>query len=252
MSDSVSHLIVKATFGLLLVGSVITWALVLVKGRQRWVTSRQDRRFLAAIPSPLRLSSLRTLEGYRGSAWRVVRAGLAALVERERAVDGESDETAREAVERGLQTQIEDERRSFESGLVVLASIGSTAPFVGLFGTVWGIIHALRAIGSSGSASLEVVAGPIGEALVATAIGIGVAVPAVLAYNFFLRRLKVQSSVLTQLAASLLGAVSRTSHGHAQAHADDRSPAGAATAAANDAAKRTERNGHEDRRGASL
>ena len=75
MSDSVSHLIVKGTFGLLLLGSVITWALVLVKGRQRWVTGAQDRRFFRALPRPLRLSALEALEGHRGSAGRVARAG---------------------------------------------------------------------------------------------------------------------------------------------------------------------------------
>jgi biopolymer transport protein ExbB len=244
MSDSVSHLIVKGTFGLLLLGSVITWALVLVKGRQRWVTGAQDRRFFRALPRPLRLSALKALEGHRGSAGRVARAGLAALAERDRSGDKEHDneETIREGVELGLQSQIENERRTAEGGLVVLASIGSTAPFVGLFGTVWGIIHALRAIGSSGSASLEVVAGPIGEALVATAIGIAVAVPAVLAYNFFLRRLKVQSSELTQLAAAFLGAVAR----------HDRQPAVANGVAASESPLRIERGGVEERRGASL
>ena len=77
-----------------------------------------------------------------------------------------------------------------EMGLTLLASIGSTAPFVGLFGTVLGIMHAMHEITQSGSTSLDVVAGPIGDALVATAIGIAVAVPAVLAYNFLLRHVK--------------------------------------------------------------
>jgi biopolymer transport protein ExbB len=208
MSDTATDLIVKGTFALLLLGSVITWALILVKGRQRWVTSRNDRRFLAGLPRFLRLGSLKVADDQRGSAARVVRAAQAALAEHTRAVDaGQVDE--RETAEVALQAQIEDERRTAEAGLVVLASIGSTAPFVGLFGTVWGIIHALRAIGSSGSASLEVVAGPIGEALVATAIGIAVAVPAVLAYNFFLRRLKVHSAELGQLAAKLLASLQR-------------------------------------------
>jgi biopolymer transport protein ExbB len=241
MSDSVSYLIVKGTFGLLLLGSVITWALVLVKGRQRWVTAAQDRRFFRALPRPLRLSALKAPEGRLGSAGRVARAGLAALAELDRSSDRENEETVREGVELALQAQIENERRAAESGLVVLASIGSTAPFVGLFGTVWGIIHALRAIGSSGSASLEVVAGPIGEALVATAIGIAVAVPAVLAYNFFLRRLKVQTSELTQLAAAFLGAVAR----------HDRGPVVVA-AAPSESPLRVERGGLEERREASV
>jgi biopolymer transport protein ExbB len=77
-----------------------------------------------------------------------------------------------------------------QAGLPVLASVGSTAPFVGLFGTVWGIYHALIAISTSGSASIEKVAGPVGEALIMTAIGLFVAVPAVLGYNILLRRNK--------------------------------------------------------------
>ena len=76
-----------------------------------------------------------------------------------------------------------------ERGLVLLASIGGISPLIGLFGAVWGIMNTLKAIGQSQSASLDVLAGPIGEALIATAIGIAAAVPAVLAYNFFLHRL---------------------------------------------------------------
>ena len=91
-----------------------------------------------------------------------------------------------------------------ESGLTMLASIGSTAPFVGLFGTVLGIMHAMHEITASGSTSLDVVAGPIGDALVATAIGIAVAVPAVLAYNFFLRKAKHQRTGLENFVASFL------------------------------------------------
>ena len=75
-------------------------------------------------------------------------------------------------------------------GLAFLATVGSTAPFVGLFGTVWGIYHALTAIGMSGNASIEKVAGPVGEALIMTAFGLAVAVPAVMGYNWLIRRNK--------------------------------------------------------------
>ena len=77
-----------------------------------------------------------------------------------------------------------------QNGLAVLATVGSTAPFVGLFGTVWGIYHALVSIGMSGQASIDKVAGPVGEALIMTAIGLAVAVPAVLGYNWLVRRNK--------------------------------------------------------------
>ena len=105
-----------------------------------------------------------------------------------------------DVLERMLRQQVQNIQRYHERGLAELATIGSTAPFVGLFGTVWGIMHALEGIGRSGSASLDIVAGPIGEALIATAIGIATALPAVMAYNFFLRRLKVNITELENFA----------------------------------------------------
>jgi biopolymer transport protein ExbB len=86
----------------------------------------------------------------------------------------------------------------------VLASVGSTAPFVGLFGTVWGIMSAMKDISRIGNASIDVVAGPIGEALVATGIGIAVAIPAVLAFNFFVRRVKSVTADLDDFANDFL------------------------------------------------
>jgi biopolymer transport protein ExbB len=86
-----------------------------------------------------------------------------------------------------LRASLARQRGKFDSGLTLLATVGSTAPFVGLFGTVWGIYHALIGIGIAKKATLDVVAGPVGEALIMTCIGLGVAIPAVLAYNFFVR-----------------------------------------------------------------
>ena len=84
----------------------------------------------------------------------------------------------------------ENVQNRLQDGLAFLATVGSTAPFVGLFGTVWGIYHALTAIGIAGQASIDKVAGPVGEALIMTAIGLAVAVPAVLGYNWLVRRNK--------------------------------------------------------------
>jgi biopolymer transport protein ExbB len=92
-----------------------------------------------------------------------------------------------EFLTRALRHSISHETARLESGLTLLATVGSTAPFIGLFGTVWGIYHALTAIGASGEASLETVAGPVGEALIMTAMGLAVAIPAVLAYNAIVR-----------------------------------------------------------------
>ncbi|HSI44910.1 MAG TPA: MotA/TolQ/ExbB proton channel family protein [Methylophilus sp.] len=92
-----------------------------------------------------------------------------------------------EFIARQLRRTLSQEQATLESGLSVLASVGSVAPFVGLFGTVWGIYHALTAIGQSGVATIDKVAGPVGEALIMTAIGLAVAIPAVLAYNAFIK-----------------------------------------------------------------
>lgn len=90
-----------------------------------------------------------------------------------------------------------------QDGLAVLATVGSTAPFVGLFGTVWGIYHALVKIGMSGQASIDKVAGPVGEALIMTAIGLAVAVPAVLGYNWLVRRNKAAMEEVNAFGADL-------------------------------------------------
>lgn len=92
-----------------------------------------------------------------------------------------------EFIARSMRRSIGQQQAQLESGLSVLASVGSVAPFVGLFGTVWGIYHALAGISASGQATLDKVAGPVGEALIMTAIGLAVAIPAVLAYNAFVK-----------------------------------------------------------------
>jgi biopolymer transport protein ExbB len=186
--------IVDGTLYALSAFSVATWTIILFKIWQLWRSRRQNRFFAAAFWEAPDLTAAENLPPRiaQGPKWRIARRGFAWLAE----IDGGAARKLKyrgepgELLERVLSLQMQKEQRLLESGLTLLASIGSTAPFVGLFGTVLGIMHALGDIGKTGSASLDVVAGPIGEALVATAIGIAVAVPAVLAYNFFLRRAK--------------------------------------------------------------
>ena len=106
-------------------------------------------------------------------------------------------------VTRTLQRAIDDSTAQLQSGLAVLASVGSTAPFVGLFGTVWGIYHALMQIGAAGQATIDQVAGPIGEALIMTALGLAVAIPAVLGYNALVRGNKFVLARLHRFAHDL-------------------------------------------------
>lgn len=108
-----------------------------------------------------------------------------------------------EYLTRVLRNGIDQEATAIEHGLTVLASAGSAAPFVGLFGTVWGIYHALVQIGMSGQGTLDKVAGPVGEALIMTAVGLAVAIPAVLAYNAFTRRNRLWLAQLDNFAHDL-------------------------------------------------
>jgi len=120
-------------------------------------------------------------------------------------------------VSMSIQRAVEKVQSRLQDGLAFLATVGSTAPFVGLFGTVWGIYHALTAIGMSGQASIDKVAGPVGEALIMTAIGLGVAVPAVLGYNFLVRRNKTAMEEVRAFAADLHSVVLSGNMGKAQA-----------------------------------
>ena len=202
------ELIIDGTLYTLLIFSVITWTLIFFKLWQFINNSRCNERFESAF---WRLSDLKQAkelspELSKGSQARLAYQGLTWLEEHERSagtrLKHSGDST--ELLEQALRVQLQEEQHAMEGGLTLLASIGSTAPFVGLFGTVLGIMHAMHEITASGSTSLDVVAGPIGDALVATAIGIAVAVPAVLAYNFLLRRVKIQRTRLENFVASFL------------------------------------------------
>ena len=197
--ESIEH----AVIWLLIIFSVATWGLALLKGVQFNRLKRQDKRFLKQFWGASSLDAAAELANQSpGAAARVAQAGYAAIQvgESAQATDLSHSINHQDRLERSLRQQIVRERRSLETGLAVLASIGSTSPFIGLFGTVWGIMSALKGISAAGSASLETVAGPIGAALVATGVGIAVAVPAVLVYNYFLRRLKLTAADLDDFA----------------------------------------------------
>lgn len=187
---------------LLILFSIATWGLALLKGLQFARLKGQDRKFHQQFWAASSLDSAAHLaQEQPGAAARVAQSGYAAIQVNEQAqTDLSQSINHQDRLERALRQQIVRERRSLETGLAVLASIGSTSPFIGLFGTVWGIMSALKGISAAGSASLETVAGPIGAALVATGVGIAVAVPAVLVYNYFLRRLKLTAADLDDFA----------------------------------------------------
>ncbi len=203
---SINSPIVYGTLILLVVLSISTWSIALFKFWKQWQSKKHDREFIEKFWAVRDWSEAEkvALEG-KGDIARLAQAGFAELktmneVQQDLKHLGEPHEV----LERQLRQQLQNIQRYHERGLAELATIGSTSPFVGLFGTVWGIMHALQDIGKSGTASLDVVAGPIGEALIATAIGIATALPAVLFYNIFLRRLKVHVTDLENFAHDFL------------------------------------------------
>ncbi|KRW62104.1 MotA/TolQ/ExbB proton channel family protein [Pseudomonas sp. TTU2014-080ASC] len=197
--QSVEHAVIWLLIGF----SVVTWGLALIKGIQFTRQRHQDRKFQKQFWGATSLDSAAELgHNPSGAVAHVAQAGFSAIQVPDASQPGDLSQAInhQDRLERALRQQIQRERRSLESGLAVLASIGSTSPFIGLFGTVWGIMEALKGISAAGNASLETVAGPIGAALVATGVGIAVAVPAVLVYNYFLRRLKLTAADLDDFA----------------------------------------------------
>jgi biopolymer transport protein ExbB len=188
-----SNLIVDLTLLLLMLLSIATWSIAAIKFRAFRTDDRNARGFLERFWAERSWTQrAQAAKDGQGDFAQLAQIGYATCQE----ISGEEGQGSdpqeqQEVLERQLRKALQAMNRRRERGLAELASIGSTAPFIGLFGTVWGIMNALKTITATGSASIDVVAGPIGEALIATAIGIATAIPAVLAYNYFLRHQRV-------------------------------------------------------------
>ncbi len=195
-----------SVFVLMLVMSIVTWCLIILrtiklkkaKSANAEVKTQMLNAFtlseavqkVKSIDSPMSRvadESLRAYQSYRQSNVKTLTTEL----------------PLNEYLVIQIRNSMEQAMRQFDYGMTALASIGATAPFIGLFGTVWGIYHALINIGQSGQMSIAAVAGPIGEALVSTAAGLFVAIPAVLAYNFLNRGKKTLSQDMDAFAHDL-------------------------------------------------
>jgi biopolymer transport protein ExbB len=202
-SDAISH----AVLVILLVLSVSSWSVIFAKGwrlgRVRWLTTLALNQFWAAPRWETGLVALRKLPLFA----HLAHSGWLAVRHQQQHCQGQPHLDAAlplsDAVTRALRQTLHQAHHQLESGQTLLASVGSTAPFIGLLGTVWGIYHALAQIGLSGQASLEQVAGPVGEALIMTAIGLFTAIPAVLAFNAFNRTQRVILAELDAFAYDL-------------------------------------------------
>ncbi|WP_321893076.1 MotA/TolQ/ExbB proton channel family protein [Paraburkholderia tropica] len=183
--DAISHAIALALIGM----SVLSWAVMLYKGVELVSNRRLGRVVEKRFWQEDSLAKGSVLLGGANAANIYQRLVDAAIHAKDQHSDTNLEEVLSpdEWLQRCMVVAMEEQTSRMSSGLGFLASIGSTAPFVGLFGTVWGIYHALMVIGATGRANLSQVAGPVGESLVMTALGLFVAIPAVLAYNALTR-----------------------------------------------------------------
>jgi biopolymer transport protein ExbB len=193
---------------LLLALSVASWYLILTKGISNIMVGKRADTFLKRFWSAGSLQEVNSTlkEDSDDNAFaQLARLAMNAAADSEKhglqnlaAAGGAS-----EFITRILRNGLDQEAAQVENGLTVIASAGSAAPYIGLFGTVWGIYHALIQIGLSGQGTLDKVAGPVGEALIMTALGLAVAIPAVLAYNTFVRRNRIWLARLDAFAHDL-------------------------------------------------
>lgn len=200
-------LVSRGTLFILLIMSAASWYVIIVKLLEQRGVHRDAQQVQGDFwrQSDLRAASKALPE--RSVFRYVAESGLIAQKQYEGPLTQQVDRNS--WLSQSVLQAIDAIGERLQGGLAVLATVGSTAPFVGLFGTVWGIYHALTAIGLAGQASIDKVAGPVGEALIMTAIGLAAAVPAVLGYNWLVRRNKAALDEVrdfgTHLHTALLG-----------------------------------------------
>jgi biopolymer transport protein ExbB/TolQ len=201
--------VVQAVIAMLVLASVMCWGLII----EKFVRLMGLRREVSALEGAARTGSIDGLGGDTGFAAAIL--GAAETERRDGDQPGQGLAEVRTRVERAMRGAMRGELKRIETGLPFLATVGSAAPFIGLFGTVWGIMHSFTAIAQAKDTSLAVVAPGIAEALFATAIGLAAAIPAVVAYNQFAVSLG-RASDRTAAAISRLAALFARYHVEAQ------------------------------------
>jgi len=186
--------VIKGVFLTLVVLSVLSWAVIIYKSVLFTYLSHMETR----VSNSLRIGQIN---------YEMIAESSSAQLSRE------LSKVSVEAVETVRQEELSRQRLSLENQLTLLATIGNTAPFIGLLGTVWGIMHALQSMGSGGGISIEAVALPVGEALAATAMGLFAAIPAVVGYNLLVRRLRKLNVIIDLNTQALLRTISMTPEG---------------------------------------
>ena len=204
-----SDIVARVLLVVLLLMSAISWYLIIYKGITQVMQQRRSKKFLDFFWSATSLEAVQNelnVHGVHEPFGHLTAHSLHAQVHHEKfgAAKLEEAGSQQEFLTRTIKKVLDEETTKLENGLTMLATIGATAPFVGLFGTVWGVYHALVAIGMTGSGMLDKVAGPVGEALIMTGIGLAVALPAVMGYNWLTRSNRVLTAKLDAFAFELL------------------------------------------------
>jgi len=198
----------KFLLGVLICMSVISWALIVTRSVSQWLRKSRSEKFLRLFWNAGSLEAVQheiSVHGVRDPFSHLAAHAMHARAHHARygAAKLEEAGSAQEFLTRTIKKVLDEETMRLENGLSMLATVGATAPFVGLFGTVWGVYHALVAIGISGAGTLDKVAGPVGEALIMTGIGLAVAIPAVIGYNALTRSNRVLTAKLDAFAFEL-------------------------------------------------
>jgi len=198
----------KTLLVILVVMSVLSWIIIAIKGATLVARKGRSSAFLNFFWNATSLDAVAaeiTTHGARDPFSHLTAHAMQAQAHHARygAAKLEEAGTSSEFVTRTIKKVLDEETTRLENGLSVLATVGATAPFVGLFGTVWGVYHALVAIGMSGAGTLDKVAGPVGEALIMTGLGLAVAIPAVVGYNWLTRTNRVLIAKLDAFAYEL-------------------------------------------------
>jgi biopolymer transport protein ExbB len=203
-----SDVVGKTLLVILVLMSIASWVIIALKGVTLVVRKNRSEKFLNFFWNATSLdavSSEITTHGANDPFSHLASHAINAQSHHAKYGAAKLEEAGSSAdfVTRTIKKVLDEETTRLENGLAVLATVGATAPFVGLFGTVWGVYHALVAIGMSGAGTLDKVAGPVGEALIMTGIGLAVAIPAVVGYNWLTRSNRVILSKLDAFAYEL-------------------------------------------------
>ena len=198
----------KSLFVFLMLMSLASWYLILAKGLTHLRIRRRSRKFLSEFWAASSLEQVENEIATHGADEPFAHLASHAIHAQKHhtkygALKLEESGSTAAFVTRTIRKVIDEETARLENGLTVLASVGSTAPFVGLFGTVWGVYHALLSISMTDGVTINRIAGPVGEALIMTGLGLAVAIPAVLAYNAFVRVNRVYLAQLDAFAHDL-------------------------------------------------